>query len=70
MDRLESTCGRDAALHLFVSQAEKEALTSAWKLRGRGVVFYDRPPETFRRLKDEEMHEVRPSSHLQSCADC
>lgn len=57
--RVEASCGRDAAVHLFVSEAEKTALVRRWKLRGRAVVFYDRPPKSWRRLSEEDMHEVR-----------
>lgn len=53
---IEATFGKHATLHLFVTEAEKSALSQLWGLRGVKKVFYDRPPKSFCRLTVPEIH--------------
>ncbi|KAI7934815.1 hypothetical protein MJO29_016078 [Puccinia striiformis f. sp. tritici] len=52
----EAKFGKNATLHLFVTEAEKQALSEMWHLRGLKKVFYDRPPKSFCRLTVPEIH--------------
>ncbi|OAV97304.1 hypothetical protein, variant [Puccinia triticina 1-1 BBBD Race 1] len=53
---IEAKFGKHATLHLFVTEAEKQALSEMWNLRGSKKVFYDRPPKSFCRLTVPEIH--------------
>jgi len=53
---IEATFGKHATLHLFVTEAEKRALSEMWSLQGMKKVFYDRPPKSFCRLTASEIH--------------
>ncbi|KAM0756220.1 hypothetical protein T439DRAFT_331111 [Meredithblackwellia eburnea MCA 4105] len=55
---VETYFGQYALAHLCVTEAMKSKLLSDAKLKGRTVVFHDRPPAHFRRLKGIEAHEV------------
>ncbi|GEM10494.1 beta-1,4-mannosyltransferase, glycosyltransferase family 33 protein [Rhodotorula toruloides] len=55
---LELLFGRLAYAHLTVSDAMKHELISEANLRGRVVTFHDRPPATFRRLEEQEAHNL------------
>ncbi|KAJ7596827.1 mannosyltransferase [Mycena floridula] len=55
---VESTFGRSAYAHLFVTQALHDYLSKEWNLQGQKVVLHDRPPKHFHRSNAQEAHEL------------
>ncbi|TPX65593.1 chitobiosyldiphosphodolichol beta-mannosyltransferase [Spizellomyces sp. 'palustris'] len=53
----ERTFGAFATAHLCVSKAMAAEIRDGLHARGRIAILYDRPPEDFRRLSLEEIHE-------------
>ncbi|CAK5279875.1 unnamed protein product [Mycena citricolor] len=53
----ESTFGRHAYAHLFVTNAMRDHLVKQWNLQGIKVVLHDRPPRRFHATTPQEVHE-------------
>ncbi|KIK97891.1 glycosyltransferase family 33 protein [Paxillus rubicundulus Ve08.2h10] len=56
--RFETTFGRSAYAHLFVTNAMQDHLVAEWGLLGKKVVLHDRPPSHFHRCSPSEVHEL------------
>ncbi|KAI8851514.1 hypothetical protein BC829DRAFT_386887 [Chytridium lagenaria] len=54
--RYEKLFGSWAYAHLCVTEAMRRELIDVWKVRGQVIVFYDKPPPSFRRLELDEIH--------------
>ncbi|OCH85610.1 hypothetical protein OBBRIDRAFT_828812 [Obba rivulosa] len=54
----EAYFGRTAYAHLFVTQAMRDHLVSAWDLQGHKAVLHDRPPSHFHRASPSETHDL------------
>ncbi|WVO17411.1 hypothetical protein L204_105103 [Cryptococcus depauperatus] len=52
----ESTFGRSAYAHIFVTSALEEYLVREWRLEGRKAVLHDRPPPHFHRTDPVNQH--------------
>jgi len=62
--RLEAHFGRNAFVHLFVTEAMRFALVQRWRLNGKTAVLYDRPPSQFSRLDASERRNLLDSIRL------
>jgi len=56
--KFEEYFGRRAYIHLFVTRAMRDKLTTDWGLIGTKVVLHDRPPAHFHRSTVFESHEL------------
>ncbi|KAJ3102467.1 mannosyltransferase [Phlyctochytrium planicorne] len=64
--RYEQLFGRYAYGNFCVTEAMKVELQTRWGIKGKLEVLHDKPPSSFRRLKLDEIHDVRnitPESH-------